>query len=176
MMIDKILRLFEGKKKDPLIELSGILNITYFPEREGHPPFISGLYGNRGVTVDLLNDKGFFDRWHPHTRVVVSLNGPRRESHLIAKRGTFFSRRLGEVSIDHPRFMEEYMILSSNPRRTQKIFTLDVANWVMNLKMPVSIEGNQVTFHQNKEIEDMTRIYHIVDALVYIANRSDTQK
>ena len=172
-MLDKLKKMAGLGPRDYLVELSGDLGLTYFPAREGHPAFISGMYGKKGVTIDLLNEKGYFDTWHPHSRIVVSLDSGRRESHIISKKGAFYSRRLMEVEMPNPRFSDNFVILSSNPRRAKNIFKKEIGDWVMNLNMPFAIDGNQIIFHQNKNIEDKKRFIHIVDALIYVANTYD---
>lgn len=172
-LVDTVKQAIGGKKKDPLIDLSGELKLSYFHAREDSPSYVTGTYGSRGVTIDQLNDRGHFDNWHKHTRVIISLNTTRQESHIVCKKGGFYSRKLGEVDVANQDFKAKYSLLSTNPDKASKIVTDDVARWVVKLKMPFSINGGQVIYHENSEVKDKTRIRHIVDALCYIAKLTD---
>ncbi|MBD3388101.1 MAG: hypothetical protein GF416_03555 [Candidatus Altiarchaeales archaeon] len=156
-----------------LMELAGELKINFYPETEGKPAFASGTYSGRGLTLDLLNEKGYVDKWHPHSRIVVSVDRSVRDTHIIAVRGRFFSRKLGEVDVDHPRFGDRYVFLSSSPKKGEKVVTKDVANWVIALDMPFTLSDGHIVYHQEKVFEDKKRVKHIVDAMVYIANMAE---
>lgn len=172
-LLDSLFGAVGAKKRDFLIDVAGDLRLTYFAPREDAPSYVTGTYSGRGVTVDLLNEKGFFDNWHPHGRVIVSLNQSRRETHIVAKKGGFYSRKLGAVDIGHEAFSNKYQLLTSNPNMAKKLITHDVASWIVNLDMQFQITGSSIVFHQDRDFKDRKRIKHIVDALVYIANAYD---
>ncbi|MBU0762451.1 MAG: hypothetical protein KKD39_05445 [Candidatus Altiarchaeota archaeon] len=160
-------------KRDMFIELAGELKLTYFPPREDVPAYVTGTYSGRGVTIDQLNERGFFDIWHPHSRIVVGLGKSRRETHIVTKKSGFYSRKLGEVNVDNKAFSAKYRILSSNPTIAEKLITPEVASWIVKLELPFEINGSSITFHQESKFKDKTRVKHAIDALVYIANLHD---
>ena len=161
------------KPENIMLELAGEIGFVYDSGGEGRPPFTSGTYSGRGVTLDLLNEKGYMDIWHPHSRVVVSVNRNIRDTHIVAKRGRFYSRKLGEVDVDHPRFNDDFIFLSSSPKKADKLITREVAQWIINLDMPFVLSDGHIVYHQEKHFEDKKRIKHIIDALVYIANLAE---
>jgi hypothetical protein len=172
-LIDSFLKKSGLKKHDILIQLAGDMKLTYFPGREDSPAYVTGTYSGRGITLDRLNEKGYPDFWHPHGRIIVSLNHSRRETHIIAKKNSFYSRKLGEVEVENNAFNEMYHLLSSNPILAKKIFTPEVTSWIVKLELPLEVSGSSIKYHQDKEFTDVARIKHAVDALVYIANLHD---
>lgn len=166
-------RLAKKNPEDVMMHVAGELRITYEPKREDKPAFASGTYSGRGVTLDFLNEKGYMDRWHPHSRVVVSVDKSVRDTHIVAYRGRFYSRKLGEVKVDNTRFNSDYVFLSSSTKKGEKIVMPEVANWVVNLDMPFILSDGHIVFHQEKHFEDKTRVKHIIDALVYIATMAE---
>jgi len=79
-----------------LMELAGELKLNYYAAREDKPPFATGTYSGRGVTLDLLNEKGYMDKWHPHCRIVVSVDKSVKDTYIVARQGRFYSRKLGK--------------------------------------------------------------------------------
>ena len=172
-LIDSLSRL--GRKSDEkvLIELAGELKLIYYRGMEGKPPFVTGTYSDRGVTFDMLNEKGYFDRWHPHTRVVVSVNKDVRDTFIVARRGMFYSRKLAEVTVKNRVFEEKYVYLTSSPKKAEVLMTEDIANWIINLDMPFTMQDGHAIFHCDRHLDDKERIKHITDALVYITARAE---
>jgi hypothetical protein len=169
-------RFFIKRPEDIMLELAGILKVRYYPKGEDNPAFASGTYSGRGVTLDVLNEKGYMDRWHPHSRVVVSVSKEVRDTYIVAYQGRFYSRKLGEVNVNNPRFGDKYILLSSSPGKAEKLITSDVANWIINLDMPFILSDGHVLFHQEKHFKDKKRIKHIIDAMVYIATMAERIK
>ncbi len=153
-----------------LMELAGELKLSYYGPIDGKPPFATGLYSGRGVTFDLLNERAYMDRWHPHSRVVVGVDRNVKDTHIVAYRGRFYSRKMGEVQVDNKAFMEKYILLSTSPHKAAMLISPEVAEWIVNLDMPFTLSDGHVIFHQDRHIEDKTRVKHILDALVYIAS------
>jgi len=153
-----------------LMELAGELRLNYYGPIDGKPPFATGLYSGRGVTFDLLNEKAYMDRWHPHSRVVVGVDRNVKDTYIVAYRGRFYSRRMGEVPVDNKAFMGKYIYLSTAPAKAARLLTPEVAEWIVNLDMPFTLCDGHALFHQDKHFDDKTRAKHIVDALVYIAS------
>ena len=166
-------RYFKKPPEDIMMELAGELGIRYYPREEGKPPFSTGTYSGRGVTLDLMNEKGYMDRWHPHSRVVVSVSKDVRDTHIVAYRGRFYSRKLGEVDVNNTKFTSKYILLSSAPKKAERLITPDVAGWVVKLDMPFVLSDGHAVFHQEKHFDDEERVKHIIDALVYVATMAE---
>jgi hypothetical protein len=161
---------------DILMEMSGELKLNYYPETEGRPPFATGTYSGRGLTLDVLNEKGYADRWHPHARIVVSVDKNIKETYIVANRGRFYSRKLGEVRVNYPSFEDKYQLLSSNPKKGELLLTPEVACWIVGLDMPFYLSDGHIQFHQDRHFDDKTRFKHIIDALVYLAAMAERLK
>jgi len=159
-----------------LMELAGELKLTYYLGTEGRLPFATGTYSGRGVTLDLLNEKGYQDRWHPHSRIVVSVDKNIKDTYIVAHRGRFYSRKLGEVNVEPARFNERFVFLSSNQSKGERLITPDVASWIMNLEMPFILQEGHVIFHMDRRFDDKKRVKYIIDALVYIATMAERIK
>jgi len=153
-----------------LMELAGELRLNYYPSVEGKPPFATGTYSGRGLTLDLLNEKGYVDRWHPHSRIVVSFDKNIKETYIVARRGRFYSRKLGEVRVANPEFESRYVFLSSSPKKAETLMTAEIASWVVAFDMPFIMSDGHIVFHQDKQFENKVRVKRIIDALVYVAN------
>jgi len=168
---------YNAKTKPPtekiLLELAGEMGLTYYSGSEGKPPFATGTYSNHGVTIDTLNEKGYFDRWHPHSRIVVSVDKGVKDTYIVANRGRFYSRKLGEVKVKHPKFDDKYVFLASNPNKGEKIVADNVAGWILGLDMPFILQDGHAVYHEDRRFEDKKRIMHIVDALIYIATMAE---
>jgi hypothetical protein len=169
-------KIFKKPVETTLIEIAGELRLTYYPGMEGKPPFATGSYSGRGVTLDLLNEKGYMDRWHPHSRIVVSVDKNIKDTYIVANKGRFYSRKLGEINVKYPHFSDRFVYLSSSPNKAEKVVTDDVACWVMNLDMPFILSDGHIVYHQGSHFDDKQRMKHIVDALVYIANLAEKAK
>jgi hypothetical protein len=165
---------FTGKSDDKvLVELAGEMKLSYYIGMDGKPPFVTGTYSRRGVTFDMLNEKGYFDRWHPHTRIDVSVNKDVRDTFIVANRGRFYSRKLAEVTVGNRVFEERYVYLSSAPTKAQALMTEEIANWIINLDMPFVMQDGHAIFHCDRHYDNKERIKHITDALVYISSRAE---
>jgi hypothetical protein len=162
--------------EDLMMQMAGELKLNFYSAVEGRPPFATGTYSERGVTLDLLNEKGYADRWHPHARVVVSVNKNIKDVYIVAKRGRFYSRKLGEIRVPFCRFDDKYTFLSSSPQKAEKIMTNEIAGWIMALEMPFILQDGHIEYHQDRPFDDVKRIKHIIDALVYIANVAERVK
>ncbi|MFH0863113.1 MAG: hypothetical protein V1875_08820 [Candidatus Altiarchaeota archaeon] len=159
-----------------LMEISGELRLNYYIGSEGKQPFSTGTYSGRGVTLDLLNEKGYVDRWHPHSRIVVSVDKSVKETYIVAVRGRFYSRKLAEINVDNRRFSDKYVFLSSSPVKAEKVLSPEVAEWIVNLDMPFILVDGHIEFHQDRHFDDKKRIKHIIDAMIYIAHMAERVK
>jgi hypothetical protein len=169
-------RFFNKPVETMLMSMAGELKLTYYPGSDGKPPFATGTYSGRGVTLDLVNEKGYFDRWHPHSRIIVSVDKNIKETYIVAKRGRFYSRKLGEVTVKYNQFDDKYVFLASSTTKGERLMNPDLACWIMNLDIPFVLLEGHIQFHQDKLFDQKERTKHIIDALVYIANVAEKIK
>ncbi|MFH1054574.1 MAG: hypothetical protein V1744_00610 [Candidatus Altiarchaeota archaeon] len=172
-LFGSITGLFRKEPENLLLELAAELKLTYYPPVDDKPAFATGLYSGRGVTLDCMNEKGYHDIWHPHSRVVVLVDRNVKDTYIVSYQGRFYSRKLGEVKVDDKKFNDKYALLSSAPHKAEKIFTDEVLSWILRLEMPLILSEGHVLFHQDKFIDDKERVKHIIDALVYIATMAE---
>jgi hypothetical protein len=168
-------RLFTPKMEveKMLMEMAGELKLSYYGPIDGKPPFATGTYSGRGVTFDLLNEKGYSDRWHPHSRIVVSVDRNIKESYIVAYKGRFYSRKTGQVTVNHLAFAEKYDLFSASEGKAERLVTPEVADWVVRLDMPFTLSDGRILFHQDQHFDDKVRTKHILDALIYLANMAE---
>jgi hypothetical protein len=175
-ILDRIRGLFQKDDQQVLKELAGLMKLTFYRSQEDRPAFVTGSYCGRGVTFDLLNDKGFFDRWHPHSRIVISVERNVHDTYIVSYRGSFYSRKLAEVDVSHREFQERYILLSSNPDKAGRLLTSEIASWIVKLDMPFTITGGHATYHADRHFDDPKRIKYITDAIMFIVQRLERLK